>query len=126
MSEFDQFKMSFNDSVNSVLNPVFNNDIAKAAIILFASLYGGLIAPKIPTSLAPVFSNTIFKIVFMALVAWIANHDPVIALVISICYFLTITYLTKNVFVEAFSFSTVTDNLKSVLGVKKNVDKKAP
>ena len=118
MPSFDHFTSTFNDSVNSVMMPVLGNKYVSAFAMILVVLYGGLVAPKIPTSLAPLFSSPIFKIVFMALIAWLADHDPVSSLLVAVVYFFTMTYLSKNVFVEAFSFSTVTDNLKSLLGFK--------
>jgi hypothetical protein len=59
-------------------------------------LYGGLVAPKLGEFAKPIFDNVIFKIAFFFLMAYVANNDPTMAILMATAFVLSITYLKKN------------------------------
>ena len=92
MLSFDDF----NSTVNSAFQPVTSNPVLWNFIKLFLILYGGLAAPSMPPRLAPYFTNSYFRIAFMALIIWVADRDPSMSIMIAVAYFLTLKYLLKN------------------------------
>jgi hypothetical protein len=86
----------FNNTVNSILDPILGNDYIRSSLYLFFIVYGSLAAPSLPPRLAPLFSNSIFRMTIMALVVWIWNKDPAVAIMVAVSYFITMHYLMQN------------------------------
>lgn len=104
----------FNDLVNpylSVLDKPYVSSVLKLVLIL----YGSLAAPSIPVSFGPVFSNTFFRIGVMAVIAWVGNHDPALALIIAVVYFMSIKYLTKNALQQVADTGKVSTEVKILI-----------
>ena len=87
------------DNINSVVNNTFkvlDSDVASSVIGLFLILYAGLAAPKLPKKIASVFDNTVFKIIFMFLIAYMASKNKSIALIASIGLILSFQTLNRH------------------------------
>lgn len=111
---FSMFR-GINDSVNSVLDPVFQNDTLSAFIKLFLVLYGGYAAPQLPVSFAPYMANTYTRIAIMVMLIWIWNHDPGVAIVVSVCYYLSLHYLMKNGLSQIAQTGTVSEDISNLI-----------
>ena len=59
-----------------------DNKLLRTVICLILVLYASLCAPKLPRSLIRFFDNTIIKLFFIIVIAYIALKDPTIALVL--------------------------------------------
>ena len=105
----------FNNIVNSALNPLVENQAISSLLKLFLILYGSLAAPKLPVSLAPVFGNSFFRIGVMALIIWVANKDPAMAILIAVAYFVSMSYLVKNGVDIAKKAGYITSELSAVI-----------
>ena len=52
-------------SIDSFINPIFSDRVGAAVISLVIVLYAGLAAPKLPHTIAKLFSNKIFKLLVL-------------------------------------------------------------
>ena len=86
----------FNKIVNSELDLVFGIPFIAFAIKCLLAVYGGALAPKLPVSWAPILSNSYFRIGYMMLIIWVFQHDPTIAILIAIVYFVSMDHLMKH------------------------------
>lgn len=85
-----------NNSLNNVLDPIFGTKLGKGFLMMFLFMFGGLAAPKLPLSWAPVFTNSLFRVLFLAMLVWISNKDPTVAIVCAGVFMLTMHYFTQN------------------------------
>src|SRR5947208_695228 len=113
-----------NESINSVLDPVFENPAVSAVLKLVLVLYASLAAPSIPPKYAPIFANSYFRIVFLALVVWTYSRDPALSVMLATVYFLIMTYLVHNSVAQVKQTGVVTPEIAvlisggSGLGIK--------
>lgn len=105
----------FNSTTNSVLDPVFANPAIASTLKLFLVLYGGLAAPSIPSKVAPLFTNSLFRIFIMFLIVWTFNHDPALSIIVAVVYFLSLTYLVKNSLAQVQQTGVVTPEIALVI-----------
>jgi hypothetical protein len=93
---------SYENMINKSLNTRYlehslkNNNYVRLAAKLILVLYGALVAPKIAGQLKGLFDNTIFKVVFFFVLAYLGNSEPTIALLMAIAFVVTITYIKKQ------------------------------
>lgn len=59
---------------------------------LFLVLYAAIIAPRLSKKLMPIVDNTLFKILFFAVLLYLGNTDPVLAILVASVFVLTITF----------------------------------
>jgi hypothetical protein len=97
----NQYTNAFNSRVNTVLSPLDNPNV-KAVLTLFLILYGGLAAPSFPQLFHKVAGTAAFRIVFMFLIVYIANHDPAMAILASLGFLATLNVLNGRKFFENF------------------------
>lgn len=86
----------FNSIVNGILDPLLDNEYAIGALRLFLAVYGAKAVPQLPPSWAPYVASTWARLLVMSLIIWIANKDPATAIMIAVCYYLTVHYVLKN------------------------------
>jgi hypothetical protein len=72
-----------------------DNPYAKNIIKMLLVLYAGLAAPRLPSFLASLFNNAIFRIVVLFLIAYLGLKDPTIALLSAVAFTLSIIFLKK-------------------------------
>merc|ERR1712188_184251 len=70
--------------VDSFLRSVYSNKTANAVIGLFLVLYASLAAPKLPRSVAKIFGNKVFKMVFLFLVAYMSSRNVSVAIIAAV------------------------------------------
>lgn len=98
---------SYNSDINSALSPLENPGVA-AVLRLFLVLYGGLAAPHLPNSVLKWFDFVPFKLLVLFLIVWSANHDPAIAILIAVGFFVSMNTLSGKQMFEKFSPETRT------------------
>lgn len=106
---------SFNDTVDSLLDPVLSDPFASAIIKLSLVLFGGYAAPKMPTRFGPLLANSWFRMFILTMIVWINNHDPAIAILVAVVYFMTMSYITKNMLKEVARTGVVTPDVAIVI-----------
>lgn len=90
-----------NFQINRLLTPL-NDPLIKGILLLFLILYGSLAAPSLPSQIKPYLDNVIVRIVFLALIVWTGNHDPVVAVGIAVAFFMTVNLANSKKPFEAF------------------------
>jgi len=58
-------------------------------------MYGVLAAPAFPKQYLYIFDNVIFKVVFLAFIAWTSHQDPLIGIATAIVFLLVIEEVNK-------------------------------
>ena len=86
-------------NVKYVLDNPYIMAILKIALILYASQ----IAPTLPSNAQATLHSTFFKIIAITLVAYIAEVDFQLAIILSIIFVLSINYLSGRGFFESYS-----------------------
>lgn len=106
---------SFNRTVNSLLDPFFSNPYFSAGAKILLVLFGGLAAPQVPAKLGPYFANSYVRVIAMALIIWIFNHDPALSILSATVFFMLMNYTTKNAVQQAVSTGIVTPEVAVVI-----------
>lgn len=68
---------TINDTVNPLLS-ILDNEYVRPVLILLLVLYGGLAKPLMPNKFW-IIDNIYFRAVGLSLIAWVATHDPFVA-----------------------------------------------
>ena len=87
MKNFDQL----------MINPYF-----ATVITIILSVYAALASPKLPNFLKKIFDNSIFKILIISFIAYRANKNPQLSLLVAICFVVTLNFLAEKENKEAF------------------------
>ena len=74
---------------------ILDNKYVAAIVRVFLILYAGLVAPKLPSGLAALFKNPVFKVLVLFLIVYIAMKDPVVALLVAVGFTISIVTLNK-------------------------------
>jgi hypothetical protein len=80
----------------SFLNEFLNNDMVNLLFIVFAGLYQCVFLPKLPQQMVDIADNMFFKILILTLVAFMANKNLRISLLIAVVLLLTINMANTN------------------------------
>lgn len=91
--ELSDLSEEFNKKVNGVMSIVDNNKIISTVVCLFLVLYASLAAPKLPKSITEIFKNFWFKLSFMFLIAYMASHNPSVAIISAVALLITLQTL---------------------------------
>ncbi len=75
----------------SILDNVYVKNVVKMLLVLYA----GLAAPRLPSWLANLFNNSVFRLLILFLIAYIGLKDTSIALMSAVAFTLTIIFLKK-------------------------------
>lgn len=92
------------------LENILENQYVSTSLAVFLVLYGGLAAPKLPTSMIKLFSNPIFRMLVIFLIAYTSSKNHSIALVATIVLILIMQESNDNDSVEV----AVTNNTLNV------------
>lgn len=84
--------MGFGDLVKKYVD----NKYIKGLILLVVILYASFIAPKLNPTFVKIFDNTAVKIFFMFLLVFVHNHDPKVAILVTVALFFTMNVLAKK------------------------------
>ena len=95
------------------------NNIPGMVAKLFLVLYIAVIAPRLSHKLMPIVDNTLFKILFFAVLLYLGNTDPVLAILIATVFVLTITFGRRMQQKQGFqeTETNMMDKIKNMLGM---------
>lgn len=71
-----------------------DNKYVAGAVRVFLVLYASLVAPKLPSGLAKLFTNSIFKVLVLFLIVYLGMKDPTVALLVAVGF--TVSMVTLN------------------------------
>jgi len=89
--------------VETNFKTALNNPYVMAILKISLVLYAAQIAPKVPQQITGLFQNTLFKIVVIALIAYLADIDFQLAIIIAVVYVLSINGLSGRGFFESYN-----------------------
>ncbi len=82
--------------VNKGLNFVNQNKILSSVLGMLLVLYAAAAAPKLPKSIVKIFDNSLFKLGFMFMIAYLATKDPSVAIISAVALLITIQTLASR------------------------------
>jgi hypothetical protein len=83
---------------------LFNNMYVNAALTLFLILYASLVRPQLPDFLMRLFDNPVFRLLFLAGIAFMATRNIQAALLVAVAFTVTMSLLQEQKIVEGFLF----------------------
>jgi len=90
------------DVAHVKLNQVLQNPYAMAAIKIILVLYASQLAPKLPTVVQNTFQNTFVKIIALILIAYLAEVDFQLAIVLAVVFVLSSNVLSGRSIFESY------------------------
>jgi hypothetical protein len=84
------------------LNNFLRNEYVTAVVALFVVLYASNVAPRLPDVVIDLFNNPIFRVFVLFLVAYIANKNPAVALLVSVAFVVTLNVINRQEAEEGF------------------------
>ena len=85
-----------NQMINNALKPLMENTPLQLVFKMILILYATAFAPKLGPNFSGLLSNPFFRVIVLSLIVWIYSKDPVTSVLIAVCYYVSISYLTKN------------------------------
>lgn len=101
MNDFESFlggasrRDSFNMDVNNALG-FLSGEKVKAIVSLFVLSYAVLGAPFLPGAVVKHFDTFWFRLVFCALIVYMARQDPKLAIVVSVTFCILLNLINKK------------------------------
>jgi len=90
-----------------------DNKIISTILLIFIILYTTMAAPKLTEKTAKIFNSIYIKILFILLIAFLAYHDPIIALIAAIALFVSLqtirNYETSHYAVKSIANMNLND-----------------
>lgn len=80
----------------SFIDNILNNEYINIILIVFVILYQCILLPKLPKVMIDVADNTMFKVLILTLIAFIANRNLRVSLLIAIVFLLTLNIANTN------------------------------
>ena len=84
------------DSVNNTLSALRANPYASAAVNLFLVLYAGLAAPALPSGIASLFENSLFKLaILVAVIVLVQGKNLTTGILVAVGFVLSMGTLSR-------------------------------
>jgi len=97
------------DKVNTFISNTMNtfdqwmvNPYFATTITIILTVYASLASPNLPNFLKKLFDNSIFKILIISFIAYRANKNPQLSLLVAVCFVVTLNFLAEKDNKEAF------------------------
>jgi len=91
------------NEANKFLSRVYTNKYVNISLLILLAVYF-VIPPKMTHVIELLYGNIIFRILFILLIIFFANHDPRLAIMITAVYLLTQSKLNN---IEKFDNNTI-------------------
>ena len=98
----------YNTIVNQNLGWIHENKYVLPVVSLFLGMYVALARPKLPSFIAKLFENPVFRLVVIAYIIYRGNKDPRLSLMIAAAFLITMHMINKQQ-VESLSGDCDTD-----------------
>ena len=95
--------------IDKVYSTLHDNKYVSTILTTFLVVYGSTAAPRLPRIIKILFSNPVFKVIFLGLIAYSVNRDPKLSILLAVVFTITLSLLDQQSFFEGFS-----DNLDNV------------
>jgi hypothetical protein len=87
---FQEYSAKYDNLIKRYFGFILDNKYINAAVIILLILYAGVVAPKLPESVAKMFDRPIVKMIFAFMIVFVAGLDPTVALLVSIGFIVTL------------------------------------
>lgn len=115
------------DIVKTNLDKVLSNPYIMAILKVTLTLYAVSLAPKPPVFIANLFANTFVKIIAIFLIAYLANIDFQLSILLAIIFVLSVNLMSNRGVFESFetqsSFFSDKTKYTTLLGVPAEINK---
>ena len=91
------------EQVNRVMSTVFENKYSSTIVTVIILLYASLARPKLPNFMVNLFENPIFRVLFLSLIVYKGNRDPLFSIMIAIAFTVTMNLISQQKFFENFA-----------------------
>ena len=81
------------DNINKELDSQIKNPYIIGLLNVVMVLYAGLVAPELPQIVKVVFNHTAGKVIFIAMIAFIANKNPSISIMLAVIFIITMNMM---------------------------------
>jgi len=88
------------DNINKELDSQIKNPYIIGLLNVVMILYAGLIAPELPQIVKVLFNHTVGKIIFIAMIAFIANKNPSISIMLAVVFVITMNMIQTEKFAQ--------------------------
>lgn len=86
-----------------IIKQFVNYKYVSAFITLALVMYATLAKPSLPSWLEKLFGNTIFRVVFLSLIAFMNTHDSKVAIITAIVFMIIINKISEKKVAEHFT-----------------------
>lgn len=83
------------NEINNSVSPIFKNQIFAYSTKILAVLYSVFLIDNLPDNLLKLFNNNLIKLLIVLLIALVAVHDPVLSILLTVCFVLTVAQANK-------------------------------
>jgi len=83
------------DTANLNMARFVANPYISAILLIIFLMYAGMAAPALPQGIAKLFDYTIFKIFWLALILFVFNFNPAVAIIMAIAFFVSLQTLSR-------------------------------
>ena len=91
------------DIVDKIYSTLHDNEYISTILTTLLVVYGSTAAPKLPKIIRMLFSNIIFKVIFVGLIAYSVNRDPKLSILLAVVFTVTLSLLDQQAFFEGFT-----------------------
>ena len=103
---------SVGNFTNSLLVNINKNKVLSSAIGILLVLYITMAAPKLPKSFLPIFDNSIFKVLYIFLIAYLASNNPALSLIIAVVLF--VSFHTLSAYEDSAKLHKLSSNISTL------------
>lgn len=109
------------NNLNDNLQRALNDPYVASLLLIFFIFYAGLAAPNLPKVAAKLFDYTLFKVLILALILFINNYNPTVAILVAVGFFLTMQTLSRY---KVFDLAGEVSKIRQLVGFKNGGEKK--
>lgn len=103
------------DTLNFNLQQTLANPYVSSLVLMFFIFYAGLAAPALPDVIAQLFDYTLFKVLVLALILYVNNFSPQIAIIVAIGFFVSLQTLSRS---KVFDLAGEIGRIRQLIGLK--------
>ena len=81
---------------------ILDDKYVSTVLSIFLALYAGLARPELPNFILKLFDNQVFRILVLSLIAYRANRDPQLAIMIAVAFTVSLNMLSERNMKESF------------------------
>lgn len=90
------------DQLSNLLARAIKNNYFSGALTVFLVLYGSMARPQLPEFVATLFETAVFRLLVLALIAYISTKDLQVALLVAVAFTITMNLLGEQRVAEGF------------------------